>query len=96
MSDRMIPVYTRLGRTDQERTITFPIQPEMTAGALLSRGFAIDGRDAVFTVAPSEEQDGAFVSVSGWAYPTLSKALHATQVSIIEWFEDLGLTPEFK
>lgn len=94
MSERVIPVYTTLGRTKQERNVAFPIPPEMDQLKLIDMGFAIDGRDAAFTVAP--RGDGGFTSVFGGEWSTLSRALWATQRGIATYFRAQGFNADFK
>lgn len=98
-TETVVPIYVRLGRSgydqdDSVREISFRIPEGIELMELLDKGFAIDGRNAGFTIAwdrNAEVWDAPF----GIIAPTMNRALADTQRSLVGYLREKGFTPQF-
>ena len=95
----VVQIFVRLGgsgadRDDSVREISFRIPEGIDPIELLEQGFAIDGRNASFTVACDE-------NIEVWYAPfdviatTMNRALAESQQALVKYLRERGYTPQF-
>jgi hypothetical protein len=96
-----VRIYVRLGDHGEDadqRSIAFAIPTGIDPMELLEHEFAIDGRDALFTIAQiTDERTGStyFDAPFGKSAETLSRALGMAQRDLVNYLREKGFTPQF-
>ena len=95
----VVQVFVRLGgsgadRDDSVREISFRIPEGIDPLELLDQGFAIDGRNASFTVACDENVDVWYAPFDVVA-TTMNRALAESQQALVKYLRERGFTPQF-
>jgi hypothetical protein len=101
--DTVVKIYVRLTeRADKldadERLISFRIPEGVDPMELLDEGFAIDGNQAVFTVAEVFDEGTehpCFDAPFGERGETLSRALATAQRELVSYLREHGFQPQF-
>lgn len=96
----VVSIYVRLGHNEDEaeRTIAFRIPEDVDQMELLEHGFAIDGRDAIFTVAQEVNNysgETYYDAPFGKQAATLSGALNLAQRDLVAYLREHGCDPKF-
>ncbi len=94
MDDKTVTVYVRKGSRNDSRTFSFDRLNEIEDIALLDKGIAIDGNQAMFEIVPDEDGNyaGPFVDTGD---VTLSEMISEVESNLVEWFEEIGYSVEF-
>jgi hypothetical protein len=100
----IVTVYVRMGKGDneQQRDLTFKLPDTIPAMDLLKMGIAIDGNQALISVAGhfGELDRGVYGALYGAALTkgsdSLAKALAAEELALVDYFSKKGLAVEFR